>query len=186
MSWLYTDRHRLFWNFLFTYIPRVESEEKIFCAIFTEKIGIKTINTIYKLSINGGPRGNGETDSTNFFLTNVHTEFIFFLIRLFIIYIGTYIDHDSQRSQLIIFQGFETRGTDISRRLTAWENLLDSVSHVGPLTTNPLEAKGMLSRSKRSAKNPKSAKKNQQQQQEQNLPSPRILPQQQVRWYSIH
>ena len=29
----------------------------------------------------------------------------------------------------------------ISSRLTAWENLLDSVSHIGPLTNNPAEAK---------------------------------------------
>jgi hypothetical protein len=43
-------------------------------------------------------------------------------------------------------QGFETRGTVISRRLTAWENLLEAVSHIGPLTTNPLEARGMISR----------------------------------------
>ena len=48
----------------------------------------------------------------------------------------------------IQFQGFETRGTVISRRLISWENLLESVSHVGPLTTNPLEAKGMISRVK--------------------------------------
>lgn len=34
----------------------------------------------------------------------------------------------------------------ISRRLTAWENLLDSVSHIGPLTTNPLEARGIIAR----------------------------------------
>ena len=80
------------------------------------------------------------------------------------------------------FQGFETRGTDISRRLTAWENLLDSVSHVGPLTTNPLEAKGMLSRSKRSAKNPKSAKTKTQRPQstKSSLPPPKIIPPQQV------
>ena len=32
----------------------------------------------------------------------------------------------------------------ISNRLTAWENLLDSVSHVGPLTNNPSEAKRLL------------------------------------------
>merc|ERR1712074_128003 len=32
-------------------------------------------------------------------------------------------------------------GTLISSRLTAWENLLDSVSHIGPLTNNPAEAK---------------------------------------------
>jgi hypothetical protein len=30
--------------------------------------------------------------------------------------------------------------------LTTWENLLESVSHIGPLTTNPLEARGMISR----------------------------------------
>ena len=40
-----------------------------------------------------------------------------------------------------MFQGFETRGTIISSRLTAWENLLDSISHIGPLTNNPSEAK---------------------------------------------
>ena len=45
-----------------------------------------------------------------------------------------------------VCQGFETRGTIISRRLTAWENLLEAVSHVGPLTTNPLEARGMVNR----------------------------------------
>ena len=60
------------------------------------------------------------------------------------------------KTQFCIFQGFETRGTEISKRLTAWENLLDSVSHVGPLTTNPIEAKSMLSRSKRSANNQQS------------------------------
>ena len=32
----------------------------------------------------------------------------------------------------------------ISNRLTAWENLLDSVSHIGPLTNNPSEAKRLL------------------------------------------
>ena len=26
-------------------------------------------------------------------------------------------------------------------RLTTWENLLDSISHVGPLTTNPIQVK---------------------------------------------
>ncbi len=41
----------------------------------------------------------------------------------------------------IFSQGFETRGTPISAGLTAWSNLLDSVSHVGPLTTNPLEGR---------------------------------------------
>ena len=37
----------------------------------------------------------------------------------------------------LIFQGFESRGTEISDKLTTWTNLLDSVSHVGPLITNP-------------------------------------------------
>ena len=37
------------------------------------------------------------------------------------------------------FQGFETRGTPISARLSAWSNLVDSISHAGPLTANPLE-----------------------------------------------
>ena len=36
-------------------------------------------------------------------------------------------------------QGFESRGTEISARLTTWDNLLDSISHVGPLTTNPIQ-----------------------------------------------
>ena len=38
-------------------------------------------------------------------------------------------------------QGFETRGTPIADGLTAWSNLLDGVSHLGPLTTNPLEGR---------------------------------------------
>ena len=42
-------------------------------------------------------------------------------------------------------QGFETRGTPISIGLTTWSNLLDSVSHLGPLTTNPLEGRAMHS-----------------------------------------
>ena len=29
-------------------------------------------------------------------------------------------------------------------RLTTWENLLDSISHVGPLTTNPIQVKLLL------------------------------------------
>ena len=49
------------------------------------------------------------------------------------------------KPNLIIFQGFETRGTPISDRLVAYENLLDSVSHLGPLTTNPLEARSLFS-----------------------------------------
>ena len=36
-------------------------------------------------------------------------------------------------------QGFEARGTPISDRLSTWANLLDSISHVGPLTTNPIQ-----------------------------------------------
>ena len=28
---------------------------------------------------------------------------------------------------------------DNNVRLTTWENLLDSISHVGPLTTNPIQ-----------------------------------------------
>merc|ERR1719278_1437809 len=36
-------------------------------------------------------------------------------------------------------EGFESRGTEISVRLTTWDNLLDSISHVGPLTTNPIQ-----------------------------------------------
>ena len=42
----------------------------------------------------------------------------------------------------VSFQGFETRGTPISARLSAWSNLVDSISHAGPLTANPLEGGG--------------------------------------------
>ena len=42
----------------------------------------------------------------------------------------------------VFFQGFETRGTPISARLSAWSNLVDSISHAGPLTANPLEGGG--------------------------------------------
>ena len=38
-----------------------------------------------------------------------------------------------------MFEGFESRGTTLSDRLTTWDNLLDSISHVGPLTTNPIQ-----------------------------------------------
>ena len=38
-----------------------------------------------------------------------------------------------------LFKGFESRGTLISDKLTSWDNLLDSISHVGPLTTNPIQ-----------------------------------------------
>ena len=44
-------------------------------------------------------------------------------------------------SQHILLQGFETRGTRISARLAAWSNLVDSISHAGPLTANPLEGR---------------------------------------------
>ena len=37
------------------------------------------------------------------------------------------------------WQGFESRGTEISAKLVTWANLLDSISHVGPLTTNPIQ-----------------------------------------------
>ena len=42
-------------------------------------------------------------------------------------------------------QGFETRGTPISARLSAWSNLVDSISHAGPLTANPLEGGRLMS-----------------------------------------
>ena len=38
------------------------------------------------------------------------------------------------------FQGFECRGTVLSQRATAWENLLRATRRTGPLVTNPLEA----------------------------------------------
>ena len=45
----------------------------------------------------------------------------------------------------VSFQGFETRGTPISARLSAWSNLVDSISHAGPLTANPLEGGRLMS-----------------------------------------
>lgn len=39
---------------------------------------------------------------------------------------------------LFFFQkGFETRGTDIASRLTAWGNLIEETRSSGPLTANP-------------------------------------------------
>lgn len=37
------------------------------------------------------------------------------------------------------FQGFEARGTEISQRATAWENLLDSTRANGLLSVNPAD-----------------------------------------------
>lgn len=36
-------------------------------------------------------------------------------------------------------QGFESRGTDIANRLTAWHNLLEETRPSGRLTSNPYE-----------------------------------------------
>jgi len=57
-------------------------------------------------------------------------------------------------------EGFEARGTWISDRLTTWENLLDSVSHIGPLITNPHLGRALAARDKRRRKNRKRNKKN--------------------------
>lgn len=38
-----------------------------------------------------------------------------------------------------IFQGFETRGTILAQRITAWENLCESTRPSGILTVNPNE-----------------------------------------------
>ena len=58
-------------------------------------------------------------------------------------------------------QGFESRGTEISIRLTTWDNLLDAISHVGPLTTNPIQPVTAANRKrKRGRKQKKSKKKN--------------------------
>ena len=54
--------------------------------------------------------------------------------RTNIIYVTTF-----QSRIDFLFQGFESRGTLISDKLTSWDNLLDSISHVGPLTTNPIQ-----------------------------------------------
>jgi hypothetical protein len=37
-------------------------------------------------------------------------------------------------------KGFECRGTALSRRAVAWENLLRASQPAGPLSTNPLES----------------------------------------------
>jgi hypothetical protein len=60
------------------------------------------------------------------------------------------------------FQGFESRGTDISNKLSTWENLLDSISHVGPLTTNPIQPVTAAKKGQRKRKNKKRNKKNRQ------------------------
>lgn len=39
----------------------------------------------------------------------------------------------------MFLQGFETRGTEISNRLTAWHNLLEETRPNGLLTSNLLE-----------------------------------------------
>ena len=60
-----------------------------------------------------------------------------------------------------LFQGFEARGTDISIRQTTWDNLLDSISHVGPLTTNPIQpVTSASSSSRRKNKKRRNRKKN--------------------------
>ena len=56
-------------------------------------------------------------------------------------------------------QGFESRGTEISARLTTWDNLLDSISHVGPLTTNPIQPVTQANTNKRRNKKKKKKKK---------------------------
>lgn len=40
---------------------------------------------------------------------------------------------------ITMFQGFETRGTTISERITAWKNIEESVRPSGSLTSNPSE-----------------------------------------------
>ena len=40
---------------------------------------------------------------------------------------------------MIIDVNNNTDNDDNNVRLTTWENLLDSISHVGPLTTNPIQ-----------------------------------------------
>ena len=61
-----------------------------------------------------------------------------------------------------LFQGFESRGTDISNKLSTWENLLDSISHVGPLTTNPIQPVTAAKKGKKRKRNKKRNKKNRQ------------------------
>lgn len=40
---------------------------------------------------------------------------------------------------ILIFKGFESRGTEISNRLTAWHNLLEEIRPSGRLTSNLYE-----------------------------------------------
>lgn len=68
--------------------------------------------------------------------------------------------------------GFETRGTPISARLSAWSNLVDSISHAGPLTANPLEGGRLLNlkavRAKGRKRRPKNGAKKQNQKRGRN------------------
>lgn len=41
--------------------------------------------------------------------------------------------------KLLIFQGFEARGTTLAQRLTAWVNLIEATHPRGELVENPLE-----------------------------------------------
>ena len=59
-------------------------------------------------------------------------------------------------------QGFESRGTEISNKLSTWENLLDAISHVGPLTTNPIQPVTAAKKGQKRKKNRKRNKKNRQ------------------------
>ena len=74
----------------------------------------------------------------------------------------------------VLFQGFESRGTDISNKLSTWENLLDSISHVGPLTTNPIQPVTAAKREKNRRRNRK-RKKNKRQKRETSSDSSIIL-----------
>lgn len=48
--------------------------------------------------------------------------------------------HPWDHSQtLFILQGFETRGTTISQRITAWQNMAEATRPSGSLTSNPKE-----------------------------------------------
>ena len=57
---------------------------------------------------------------------------------------SAYVFYIVGSSSILLLQGFETRGTRISARLAAWSNLVDSISHAGPLTANPLEGARVL------------------------------------------
>ena len=66
-------------------------------------------------------------------------------------------------------QGFESRGTEISTRLTTWDNLLDSISHVGPLTTNPIQPVTQANTNTRRNRNRKKKKKKKKSRQERSV-----------------